>query len=445
MKKLFLLQLISFILIAEAVAADSVIITQVLYDPINSESGGEAVEIYNPTAQAIDVSGWVLATETSLTDVTFPANTVIGSSSYYLVADSGWSSGRDDAAWPEADHEETMTLTNTDAGVALINGSITIDAVGWGDALNIVNGLFEGNPGSSVNEGESLVRIKNDSKYVDSGDNSNDFTAATPDFHNSSFGNTGYSSSEIAVVAVVVGSFPVIDSFTILTDDDSGSPGNQINPVPKQNKSVEVEAVVTHYNGNGYVNSVVVTVGSTATNMEQSVLNTTSSLYRAEFNMSYYDSAGNYAVDLEVTDNGGFSANSSESFEYSSLIAMELDTNSLQFAAMPGMSSEIMGDADKATATNTTVQNIGNSVINIELSGTNLTASSSVIEVSNIQYTFNGDYNNSMAGILSHSKQAKQVGIEAASVVPLSFKLSVPTATAPGNYTGTITLIAVNP
>ena len=78
------------------------------------------------------------------------------------------------------------------------------------------------------------------------------------------------------------------------------------------------------------------------------------------------------------------------------------------------------------------------------LSGTNLSGSSNVIDVSNIQYTFNGDYNNSLAGTLSYLPQTKQLGIETVSKQPLSFKLNIPTATVPGNYTGTITLIAVS-
>ncbi len=433
-----------FLIIIEAVtAADNIMITQILYDPMNSEAGGEAVELFNPTSSAIDISGWLLATETSSTDATLPANTIVGSGNYFLVTDAGWSVSKDDVSWPESDYEEIMTLTNTDAGIALINGTNTIDSVGWGTALNIGAGLYEGIPHGGSSAGESLVRVKNGSIYVDTNNNLNDFTAATPNFHNSSFGNAGQSNSEIIVMAMVEGSFPVINSFTILTDDDSNSAGIQINPVPKQNKTVEMETVVTHYSGNDYVSSVAITVDGINFDMvKQSELNSTSSLYNAEFNMSYYDSAGNYAVDLIVTDNGNFSVNSSKSFEYSSLIAMELDTNSLQFSAMPGMSSELIGDNDLAN-TNLTIQNTGNSALDMELSGTNLTTSNDVIEVSNIQYTFNGDYNNSLAGTLSYSKQAKQLGMDAASVMPLSFKLNVPTATAPGNYTGTITLIAV--
>ncbi len=179
--------------------------------------------------------------------------------------------------------------------------------------------------------------------------------------------------------------------------------------------------------------------------MAPTLLNETASLYTARLNMSYNAAAGNYTASVKATDKSGFSANSSASFEYTSLIAMELDTLSLQFAAMPGTASEIIGDYDEATAANTTISNVGNTVLNIQLSGTNLSSSGSVIDVNRIQYTFNSDYNSSLAGTLSHAKQTKQVAIGASSKKPLSFRLSIPTATAPGNYTGTITLVAVKP
>ena len=104
------------------------------------------------------------------------------------------------------------------------------------------------------------------------------------------------------------------------------------------------------------------------------------------------------------------------------------------YLAMFATASEIIGDYDEATAANTTITNIGNTILNIQLSGTNLSSGSSAIGVSRIQYTFSGSYNNSLAGTLSNAKQTKQA---------LSFRLNVPAATAPGNYTGTITLIAV--
>ncbi len=444
-KELLLLQL-TLLLAATGTAmaaSDNIIITQVLYDPAASESGGEAVELHNPTSSAIDISGWVMATETSLADIVFPQGAVVRSGGYYLVADAGWSSGKDSALWPEADYEEAMTLANTDAGIALNNGITAVDAVGWGNAAGIGAGLHEGAPHSGAGSGEGLIRAKKGSEYADTGDNAADFTASVPSFRNSSHGNS-LGSGEIGVTAIVEGSFPVISSLEIITDDDSSAAGKQVNPVPKKNKTVEILAVVSHGNGNDYLKNVTLNFGRVV-EMTPTPLNSTSSLYKIGFNMSYHQAAGNYTVTITATDKSGFSANRSAAFEYASLIAIEIDAQSLQFAAMPGTFSEAIGDYDEATAANTTISNIGNSEIDIQLSGTNLSSGGGVIDASNIQYTFNGDYNNSLAGTLSYAKQTKQVAIGAASRQPLSFRLNVPTATAPGNYTGTITLMAVKP
>jgi len=439
MKKIYFLQMIIIILFSKAALAEGIIISQVLYDPLNSESGGEAVELFNPGSSSVDISGWVIATETSSTDATIPDGARISANGYYLVADSGWSIERDDLNWPQADHEEIITLTNTDAGVALSNGSIIIDAVGWGDAASIDVGLFEGVPHSGTSAGEGLVRLYNGS-YVDTNNNFNDFQSKINDFHNASLAS--FSGSHLLVTAIIGGSFPVIDAFTITTDDLS-LPGVQISPVPKINKTVDFTATITHPNGIEYLDTVNVLLGATSYPLIKAAdLSLTTSEFVGSLNMSPNDAAGNYSLTLIATDLGGLSSNSSEYFEYMTLLAIELDSDSLTFAALPGSASELSGDVDPGT-NNLTIQNIGNAVVNIQLSGTNLSSATGVIGVENIAYTFNGDYNNSMAGILSYSKQTSTLDMEAASRLPLSFKLTVPSATAPGNYTGTITLVAV--
>lgn len=438
MKKAFV-QIMMFFLLIQAAFAESVVINQVLYDPAGSESGSEAIELYNPTESAINLSGWVIATETSATDVTLP-DAVIEAGGYYLIADVRWDSQKDDSSWPHADHEEIMTLANSDSGIAIRNSTAIVDAVGWGQQRGIESGLYEGTPHSGAASGEALVRTNG----TDTGNNSQDFTAAVPDFHagTSSVPVSG-SGGQITVVAVVEGSSLLINSFSILTDDED-SPGIQVHPIPKKDKTVEVVSIVTHLNGNAFIESVELSVDGRQISMtKESDVNGTSSVYEASFEMKFYDEPGEYKINLTVTDKSGVTINSSLDFEYLTSIALEIDTSSLEFRAMPGKSSEISGDSDESTGSNVTIINIGNSAVDVELSGTNLTGSDGVIDVSNIMYTFNGDYNNSMAGTLSSSEEIKRIGIPAAAKQPLSFRLDVPAATSPGNYTGTITLIAV--
>ncbi len=170
MKNLFLL-----LMLAPVVSAN-VVISQVLYDPVGTESGGEAVELKNEGSSAVDISGWVLATESSATDAAIPQNTVLQPGKTFLITDEGWNSSRDDSSWRSADYEEKITLGNSDSGVALLNNGSVVDAVGWGDEQNIDGNLYEGSPASPVSSGKALLRSQ------DSDDNSEDFSEAAADF-----------------------------------------------------------------------------------------------------------------------------------------------------------------------------------------------------------------------------------------------------------------------
>lgn len=155
----------------------SVVISQVLYDPIGTESGGEAIELRNDGNEPANIGGWVIRTESSDSDATIPLNTVLQPSATFLIADEGWNSSRDNSSWKAADYEEKITLGNTDSGVALLtaNGSV-VDAVGWGAPANIDSGLYEGDPAQQVSAGMALARIQ------DTDDNSADFQPAKPSF-----------------------------------------------------------------------------------------------------------------------------------------------------------------------------------------------------------------------------------------------------------------------
>jgi len=154
----------------------NVVISQILSDPINTESGGEAVELRNDGDDVIDISGWVLSTESSAKDAVIPDGKFIQPGDTFLIADSGWFEKKDNVDWRLADHEESITLGNSKGGVALIKNDEVIDAVGWGDEEDIKEGLFSGTPADSPDAGMALVRIKN------TGDNKEDFSVSQPDF-----------------------------------------------------------------------------------------------------------------------------------------------------------------------------------------------------------------------------------------------------------------------
>ena len=219
MKLLLTVMAVLLVLLACPALAD-VIIQQVLYDPLGTESGGEAVELYNTGSEAVNISGWTLSTESSSKDATIPQNTLLGPGESFLIADTGWDDAKDNPEWCSASYEETLTLTNSDAGIALVDSDDDIvDAVGWGEADNIDDGLFESSPAALVEPGKSLFRVQN------TNNNKEDFEEREPLF---------LCNDDVLVEADVGSSF----SARILEDDD-GREGVQIKP-PR--KSITIEA-----------------------------------------------------------------------------------------------------------------------------------------------------------------------------------------------------------
>ncbi len=426
----------------------NVIITQVIYDPAGSESGGEAVELYNPAASSVNLSGWVLATETSPTDATIPQGSIICSGCYYLVADANWSSAKDNSSWPNADYEEPMTMANADAGVALKNSNGTIvDAVGWGNPASIGAGLFEGVPHSGASIGNSLARKTANGSYVDTGNNLNDFVDATPGFRNSSsHSSAANANAEIGITIIVGGSGPVISSLAVLTDDDRFLAGSQVSPFPGSNRTVNVEATVMDSNGFSDIAAITLAFNSASFTMARKAeINSTAAVYSASFSLSSSFPAGNYTVTATAADSSGLVSGSSANFEYLTMVAIEVDTTSLVLNAAPGLTYEAIGDKSGSTAANITVSNSGNVVLDFDVSSTNFTSGSGVIAAPRLQYTFNGNYSDAIfAGNMSNTKARRDVNLSPAAALGLSLKLNVPLATSPGNYSGKISLVAVN-
>ena len=72
-KYLLLITTILFMQFAQA----SIQISEVYYDPVTTESGGEAIELYNSGSETVDISGWVIKTESSARDAVLPDGSTI--------------------------------------------------------------------------------------------------------------------------------------------------------------------------------------------------------------------------------------------------------------------------------------------------------------------------------------------------------------------------------
>ncbi|MBU2561730.1 MAG: lamin tail domain-containing protein [Nanoarchaeota archaeon] len=432
-------------------AAEHVIISEVLYDPTGTETGGEAVEIYNPTAGPIDISGYVIKTESSPADATIPDGTTLPAHTFYLIADTGWSTLKDDASWPQADHEEAITMANTDAGVALAlpNGTI-IDAVGWGNPAGIGEGLYEWTPTPLVAAGHSIRRTD---LTADSDDNSADFAESTPEPQNSSAtaGGEENPSQSITITVDVENNAPSVDAVTVLGDEDTSTAGVQISPVPESTKEVTVSADVTDTDGTTSIMGVFATVNGPAgqknlTMEKTSDLNSTTARYNTTILMEFHDAAGTYSITITAEDSAT-SSTLSTAFEYLSMTAISVDSASLQFTgARLGGTTDISGDFALSTTDTPTVRNIGNTQIDLGVYGTNLVDGTKSIAADNIKYSFDNDFGSDLAGTLSTGLQIMSLGLENGgdSVISLGFQLYVPLTTQNGNYTGTITIAAVS-
>jgi hypothetical protein len=209
-------------------ASAGIVISQVLYDPVGTESGGEAVELQNTGSSAVNISGWVVGTETSDSDATIPDNTVLPAGGFYLIADKGWNTAKDNPDWRLADHEETLTMANANSGVALKDATGTIlDAVGWGSADDIEEGLFEGSPAIVVGSGKALVRLQ------DTNNNADDFVEQEPMF----FGNNAL------LIAVNVTNTTQETQISIsVREDDGPESGVQLMPSAGNSRTINFDA-----------------------------------------------------------------------------------------------------------------------------------------------------------------------------------------------------------
>jgi len=383
-KKTILTILLMLIILPSFVSA--VYINQVLYDPAGSESTSEAIEFYNPQPHDVDISGWIIATETSGKDAVIPANSIIKAKGYYLVADEGWNS----SSWRAADHKEKITMNNDNSGIALKDSNNTvIDAVGWGKPSEIKNNLYEGIPATDVKEGKVLLR-KNDSN-----NNSVDFIEAVPDFSDL---------NSIKITVNVTNSTGNVSSAQIAEDDDSTKKGIQIRPVSGGKRKVKVVAIASDE------------VSATFLNHTIALNQTDNNTYEGYVEMDHDLSPGNYSINI---------AGNNLFFEYLELLDFTVTSNKIQFTTLPGR--------ETVAKTNAVIKNTGNMDLNLYLEANDLILNENSIDAENLQISSDnenfGDLDETF--VLSPGEE-----------LSLYFSLFVPEKTKLGSYYSSVSLKA---
>lgn len=226
------LMIVVNILLLPGIVSASVVIHQVLYDPIGTESGGEAIQLKNMGASPVNISGFVIRTQTSATDAIIADHIILQPESTYLLADVGWSEHKDNPFWPSADDEQAITMRNTDSGVALFNGTQQVDAVGWGIPTDSL--LFEGTAHPPISAaGMGLIR------HADTDDNSQDFIEGELSFSSNRPGN-----SQVVHIEVHVPDTSLTLLSVDLADNDPQREDIQVLPFPGKNTSVPISVNV---------------------------------------------------------------------------------------------------------------------------------------------------------------------------------------------------------
>ncbi|MCL5611926.1 MAG: lamin tail domain-containing protein, partial [Chloroflexi bacterium] len=148
------------------------------------------IELYNPSASSVDVTGWSVQYASSAGDTWQKTDLsgVIQPGKYYLIQEAAGSGGSVDLPTPDATGSIHMA---TDTGkAALVNNSTIlnvacpsglVDFVGYGSGAN----CFEGtNPTGTLSNTTAALRKSNGA--TDTDDNAADFTVGIPNPRNSS-------------------------------------------------------------------------------------------------------------------------------------------------------------------------------------------------------------------------------------------------------------------
>jgi hypothetical protein len=128
--------------------ADHLVIAEVLPHPADGQA--VFVELYNPTGQELILDGYYIRSDL---EQEYPAlSGSIPAYGFYLIAtaEEGWPQG-----WPYPDlTAPQLELDPYSGGVTLLDGSDTVDMLGWG----ISPDFYETTPCNVPNEGESFER-----------------------------------------------------------------------------------------------------------------------------------------------------------------------------------------------------------------------------------------------------------------------------------------------
>jgi hypothetical protein len=212
--------------------------------------------------------------------------------------------------------------------------------------------------------------------------------------------------------------------------DDGPEPGVQVYPDYNSDKVVKVSAEIVDDNGVDDLSTVVLEVsGKQPELVSIEDLNETLVRYSWSVVMKPDDLQGTYNINVTGTDSQGLLSNNNSQFDYAELVSIRLSSSSINFGSL---------DPDSSSIRNITIRNSGNSVLDVEISGTNLTNGDKSIPVSNLECMFDNEWLQ-----LDSRPEQLDVNIAGNSARDLPLRFNAPLGFKADTYTGTITIAAV--
>lgn len=410
--------------------ADHLVISAVYPDPITTESGGEAVELFNPTENAIDLSGYILQTQQYATDATLP-NIILPKHTYFLVADTGFSLQKDNLSWVGADYEETISIANSNSGVILRSpNGILVDSVGWG----IPNSeFFETQPTLQPSEGQMIRR---QDPFSDSANNSLDFSITAPIFFNrnttiTQIAGTGQSPSahELTVSLTVENNQPFIQNLTIQSSQLTG-PGVQINLIPGNVSELNLSIIVSDEDGVDTLGNMTVIMGNISMQIgNKTILSQTSAVYSGRLQIPYYFRAGNVTLRVLVEDDSQQQVFSEKQLTIGSLTGFSLNSSRINFVRQGNSSNQ---------SAKIKISNSGNTVLDFRIAGSDLTGKNKTVSVSTMSYSFLQTNQTLVQNNMSFDSRSMDLRLNPGEAKDISVNFFTQERISAGNYSGTL-------
>ena len=208
-------------------------------------------------------------------------------------------------------------------------------------------------------------------------------------------------------------------------------------PNAGENKEITITAVISDDDSIDDIASATATIKNNEIELlKKETISEYEAIYEGKTNMSFYDSPGSYNVVIKAVDNLSSEEIKTTQFEYLELLAVDINFDSVNFG-------EITSGANKSLegSSGLIIQNIGNLVSDIEISGTDLTNGEEIINISNLQYQF-GAF--SFVPLLNNPTLADiNLICGESSYDNINLRLNIPEETKIGSYSGSITITAI--